>query len=135
MTNPTQKYLFPEMELIEELSENRSDVAKRIVRYLLAVRKKLESSAEREFLPSINHTVRDIRSFADLTDTQRESLILISVERQMATNYEEIAGDTRLAEPLIREIVDRLASRGILEIRMIQTDGRPAKRIYSTRGK
>lgn len=78
---------------------------------LLKVRREL-SNGSTKYYDAITRAVDEIRALAKLSDTQKEELVLYSIERQGATTAGEIADDTRLHISVVKQILDRLFDQG-----------------------
>lgn len=87
--------------------------AKAVIDKQLKLRRSLVGTEE-IWLDEINRSIESIRSLSRLTDNQREELVLYSIERQGATTFDEIAGDTRLHVSVVKEIVAKLQADGRL---------------------
>lgn len=107
-----QPWLFPELNIPIPL-ENKREAGKRIVEKLHRLRRSLDIG-ELEFIAQVNGCIDQIRSLTKLTDTQREEVVLYSIEKQGATTFTEIAEDTRLHVSVVKQIVISLKSQGRL---------------------
>jgi hypothetical protein len=112
-----QPKLFAELEpSTETLQESKAEASKRVVQYLLDVRRRMKTDSERQFIPQINHTLKIIRTQTAFSDAENEKLILHAVEKSQAATFEEISEDTRIAVEVVKQIVLRLKSENILGI-------------------
>lgn len=107
--NPVQPFLIDVLCPGETVDRRRK--AKRVVDRLLKVRRNLKNG-EHEFYNTITRACDEIRAYAKLTDTQREELVLYSIEKQMASTPTEIADDTKLNLDLVKQILDKLYDDG-----------------------
>ncbi len=111
--------------------------AKAVIDKLLKVRRSL-SAPEQEFgLPKINLLIEELRSLVRATPSQREEMVLYSVERQGAVSETEIAGDTKLHRKVVEQIVADLIEKQILYKvrRLVPGSDRPQFAIKSNRVK
>jgi hypothetical protein len=127
-----QPKLFADLETAAFSEDTKLDAGKRVVTYLLEVRRRLKTPPEREFIAQINHAVNLIRSQETPSDEKSEQLILHAVEKSQAGTFEEISEDTRLSMEVVKQIVFRLEFENILGITS-RGKNRMAKLIYSKR--
>lgn len=107
--SPLQPFLIDVLPPAGSTDERRE--AKRVVDKLLKVRREL-SNGSTKYYDAITRAVDEIRALAKLSDTQKEELVLYSIERQGATTAGEIADDTRLHISVVKQILDRLFDQG-----------------------
>jgi hypothetical protein len=112
---PHQPWLFPDIALADSFvsDDDLRLAAKAVIDKELKVRRSL-AGPELLFVDELNKLIEHIRSLSRLSDTQREELVLYSIERQGATTFDEIAGDTRLHVSVVKEIVEKLKTDGRL---------------------
>lgn len=117
--------------------EPDEQAAKSLIDKLLKVRRSLSPDEQRFGLPKVNLLIEELRSLSRATPTQREEMVLYSVERQGATTETEIAEDTRLHKAVVKELVASLVQKGVLYIvsRTVIGSGRPQFAIKSNRVK
>lgn len=84
------------------------------------------------FIHLLNDAIKAIRTEATLSNEQRETLVLNSIERSCANTFQEIAEDTRLSIETVRQIVRRLESENVLGI-LPKTNRSRMELIYSKR--
>jgi hypothetical protein len=83
-----QPKLFAELEAsIEPLKESKTEAGKRVVKYLLDVRRQLKTDSERAYIPQINHALKIIRTQTTFSETESEKLILHAVEKSHAGSF------------------------------------------------
>ena len=111
--------------------------AKLIVDKLLKVRRSLDLNLDARHYEAITRACEEIRAFARLTDTQREELILYSIEKQGASTATEIAEDTRLHISIVKKLLDKLFDAGVVYFpdRYVPLSGRQWQMIKSRRTK
>lgn len=131
-----QAWLFPEMVAPHIPDQDLQKSGKRTIDRLLKVRREMVAGEE-AFIPSVNFAVERIRELSRLSDTQREELILWSVEKSMATSIGEISEDTKIDAASVKEMVNNLVKRNILYYanRLIPGSGRQYYLIKSNRVK
>lgn len=134
-TNPDhQTWLFPEMVTPHVPDQDVQKCGKRAVDRLLKARREM-SGGESAFVPLVNVTINQIREISRFSDTQREELVLWSVEKSMATSINEISEDTKIDAGSVKEIVKNLIEKNILYLanRLIPGSGRQYHLIKSNR--
>lgn len=108
----TSRSLF-DTEITNE-PDDTDTAAKAVIDKLLKVRRSL-SGPEQEFgLPKINLLIEELRSLVRSTPSQREEMVLYSVERQGAISETEIAEDTKLHRSVVKQIVNALIDKELL---------------------
>lgn len=112
---PLQPWLFDEPTVREFIASKdaRMKAGKAVVDKLLKLRRTMEG-LELEHLPEINSFIEKLRAKTRFTDSQREELVLLAIERHGATTLTEISEDTRIAKDAVKEIVVGLGKRGVL---------------------
>lgn len=110
---------------------------KSLIDKLLRVRRSLTPDEQRFGLSHLNKLIEDYRSLIRATPSQREEMVLYSIERSGATTETEIAEDTRLHRCVVSELVAALINRGLLYrvSRLVPGSGRPQFAIKSNRVK
>lgn len=134
MSEP-QTSLFDTVPVASPAPEDAA--AKAVIEKLLKVRRSLSPAEERFALPKINFLIEEFRSLIRATPTQREEMVLYSVERSGATTETEISEDTRLHRTVVKDLVQSLIDKGILYkvSRLVPGSGRPQFAIKSNRVK
>ena len=129
----SQSSLFETIPQSEPPSEDAA--AKAVIEKLLKVRRSLSPDEERFGLPKINFLIEEFRSLIRATPTQREEMVLYSIERSGATTETEISEDTRLHRTVVKDLVQSLVDKGILYkvSRLVPGSGRPQFAIKSKR--
>ncbi len=125
-------------EIVAEPVAPAEDAAgKAVIDKLLKVRRSLSPAEERFALPKINFLIEEFRSLIRATPTQREEMVLYSIERSGATTETEISEDTRLHRTVVKDLVQSLIDKGILYkvSRLVPGSGRPQFAIKSNRVK
>lgn len=134
MSEP-QTSLFDTVPVASPAPEDAA--AKAVIEKLLKVRRSLSPDEERFGLPKINFLIEEFRSLIRATPTQREEMVLYSIERSGATTETEISEDTRLHRTVVKDLVQSLIDKGILYkvSRLVPGSGRPQFAIKSNRVK
>jgi len=134
MSEP-QTSLFDTVPVASPAPEDAA--AKAVIDKLLKVRRSLSPAEERFALPKINFLIEEFRSLIRATPTQREEMVLYSIERSGATTETEISEDTRLHRTVVKDLVQSLIDKGILYkvSRLVPGSGRPQFAIKSNRVK
>jgi hypothetical protein len=92
--------------------DQRRKAGKKLVEKLLTIRRGLDEIQEQEFYSHLDALIQVIRACSELTDSQREELILHSIEVQGACTPVEMAEDTRLLKPTVMRLLKGLENRG-----------------------
>lgn len=87
---------------------------KRAIDAVLKARRELLSLNQERGITQINTCLEALRSIARLSDTQTQEIVLHAIERQGATTITEIAGDCRLAQSVVKLVVEELVKKNIL---------------------
>lgn len=124
-------------EIVTEPVPVEDAAGKAVIDKLLKVRRSLSPAEERFALPKINFLIEEFRSLIRATPTQREEMVLYSIERSGATTETEISEDTRLHRTVVKDLVQSLIDKGILYkvSRLVPGSGRPQFAIKSNRVK
>lgn len=124
-------------EIVTEPVPVEDAAGKAVIDKLLKVRRSLSPAEERFALPKINFLIEEFRSLIRATPTQREEMVLYSIERSGATTETEISEDTRLHRTVVKDLVQSLIDKGILYkvSRLVPGSGRPQFAIKSNRNK
>lgn len=124
-------------EIVAEPVPVEDAAGKAVIDKLLKVRRSLSPAEERFALPKINFLIEEFRSLIRATPTQREEMVLYSIERSGATTETEISEDTRLHRTVVKDLVQSLIDKGILYkvSRLVPGSGRPQFAIKSNRNK
>jgi len=124
-------------EIVAEPVPVEDAAGKAVIDKLLKVRRSLSPAEERFALPKINFLIEEFRSLIRATPTQREEMVLYSIERSGATTETEISEDTRLHRTVVKDLVQSLIDKGILYkvSRLVPGSGRPQFAIKSNRVK
>lgn len=113
---PYQPFLFEDMANWLNSPDAKQMDAKFTIDALLKARKLIIKANRVIYLRQVNDAINLIRSLSRLSDTQREEAVLYSIEVQGATTFEEIAGDTRLAIAVVKEVYAKLKEEGRITI-------------------
>lgn len=124
-------------EIVTEPVPVEDAAGKAVIDKLLKVRRSLSPAEERFALPKINFLIEEFRSLIRATPTQREEMVLYSIERSGATTETEISEDTRMHRTVVKDLVQSLIDKGILYkvSRLVPGSGRPQFAIKSNRNK
>lgn len=104
----------PHLFDLETETCNGDAAAKSVIDRLLKVRRSLTPAEQLFALPQISCLIEELRSLARATPSQREEMVLYSIERQGAVTETEIAEDTKLHRSMVEKIVSRLIDIGTL---------------------
>jgi hypothetical protein len=132
----SQPWLFPDIALADTFvsDDDLRGSAKSVIDKLLKVRRSFLGTEE-IWTDELNKAIELIRSLSRLSDNQREEAVLYSIERQGATTFDEIAGDTHLHVSVVKEIVEKLKTAGRLRTpkKYIPGSDRPYQMFKSSR--
>lgn len=127
--------LFGDGDLPVVTLPDENAAAKSLIDKLLKVRRNLTNEEQKFGLLKLNSLIEEYRSLIRATPSQREEMVLYSIERQGAVTENEITGDTRLHPCVVKEVVAALMMRGILYRvpRTVIGSDRPQFALKSTR--